>query len=128
LTYVDNCADAIALAGIKTGVDNEVFNVVDHDLPTSRDFLRMYKRNVRRFWSVYVPYRLFYLFCYLWEKYSNWSQGQLPPAFNRKICSNYWKGNRYSNQKLKRLLGWRPKVRSEEALERYFEYQRGVGV
>ena len=47
LTYVDNCADAIVLAGIKGGVDGEVFNVVDDDLPTSRKFLRLYKKNVR---------------------------------------------------------------------------------
>ena len=32
-TYVDNCAEAIALAGLKAGVDGEVFNVVDDDLP-----------------------------------------------------------------------------------------------
>ena len=42
-TFVDNCADAIALAGLKPGVDGEVFNVVDDDLPSSRQFLRMYK-------------------------------------------------------------------------------------
>ena len=35
LTYVDNCADAMVLAGIKGGVDGEVFNVVDDELPTS---------------------------------------------------------------------------------------------
>ena len=49
LTYVDNCAEAIVLAGIKEGVDGEVFNIVDDDLPSSRKFLRMYKRNVRKF-------------------------------------------------------------------------------
>src|SRR5258706_11230070 len=27
-THVDNCADAIALAGLKKGIDGEVFNVV----------------------------------------------------------------------------------------------------
>ncbi len=32
-TFVDNCAEAIALAGIKKGVEGEVFNVVDDDLP-----------------------------------------------------------------------------------------------
>src|SRR6267143_795577 len=32
-TYVDNCADAIILAGMVKGVDGEVFNVVDDDLP-----------------------------------------------------------------------------------------------
>ena len=33
LTYVDNCADAIILAGIKHGADGQIFNVVDDDLP-----------------------------------------------------------------------------------------------
>src|SRR5438445_1086033 len=54
-TYVDNCAEAIALSGLQKGVDGEVFNVVDDDLPTSRQFLRLYKQNVRRFKSIYVP-------------------------------------------------------------------------
>src|SRR5262249_53485228 len=48
-TYVDNCADAIVLAGMRPGIEGEVFNVVDDDLPTSRQFLRLYKRNVRKF-------------------------------------------------------------------------------
>ncbi|HLQ75895.1 MAG TPA: NAD(P)-dependent oxidoreductase, partial [Terriglobia bacterium] len=39
LTYVDNCADAIVLGGLVPGVDGEVFNVVDDDLPRSRKFL-----------------------------------------------------------------------------------------
>src|SRR5262249_40316887 len=39
LTYVDNCAEAIVLAGIKKGIDNEIFNVVDDNLPNSREFL-----------------------------------------------------------------------------------------
>ena len=43
LTYVDNCAEAIVLAGLKPGVDGEVFNVVDDDLPTSRHFLKLYQ-------------------------------------------------------------------------------------
>ena len=126
MTYVDNCADAITLSGIKTGVDNEIFNVVDDELPTSRYFLFKYKKNVKYFKSLYVPYRLFYLFCWLWEKYSNWSQGQLPPSFNRKMCSTYWKGNRYSNQKLKRSLQWSPRVNFHDALDKYFVYQREV--
>ena len=83
-TYVDNCAEAIILAGLFKGVDGEIFNVVDDDLPSSRQFLRQYKRNVRRFKSVYVPHMVSLALCYLWEKYSKWSQGQLPPAFNRR--------------------------------------------
>jgi nucleoside-diphosphate-sugar epimerase len=124
LSYVENCAEAIVLAGIKKGVDGEVFNIVDDELPTSREFLHLYKKNVRKFNSIYIPYRLFYLFCYLWEKYADWSDGQLPPAFNRKRCAAYWKGDRYTNEKIKKLLGWEQKVPYEEAVRRYCEYCR----
>jgi nucleoside-diphosphate-sugar epimerase len=128
LTHINNCADAIVLAGIKKGVDGEVFNVVDDDLPTSRTFLRLYKRNVKTFKSIYVPYRMFYFFCYLWEKYSVWSKGQLPLAFNRRKCAAEWKGNQYSNAKLKDLLGWKPLVATREGLKHHFDYFKGLEV
>jgi len=124
VTYVDNCADAIVLAGIKAGVDGEVFQVVDDDLPTSRAFLNQYKRDVKRFRSVYVPYPIFSMFCRLWEKYSIWSEGQLPPVFNRRMSAFYWKGHRYSNRNLKDKLGWKPEVPMTKALGRYFDYQK----
>jgi len=119
-TYVDNCADAIVLAGLVKGVDGEIFNVVDDDLPTSRQFLRGYKRNVQGFKSLYVPHALSRGLCFLWEKYSEWSKGQLPPAFNRRRWHAYWKRTRYSNQKLKTLLGWSPRVSTAEGLQRHF--------
>ena len=64
-------------------VEGQVFNVVGDDLPSSRKFLRLYKRHVRPFRSVYVPKPVSYLFCWVWEKYSGWSQGQLPAVFTR---------------------------------------------
>jgi nucleoside-diphosphate-sugar epimerase len=121
LTYVDNCAEAIILAGLVKGVDGEIFNVVDDDLPSSRQFLRQYKKNVRRFKSIYVPHAVSHALCYLWEKYSEWSEGQLPPVFNRRRWHAYWKKTRYTNKKLKAKLGWAPKVSTAEALRRYFE-------
>jgi len=127
-TYVDNCADAIALSGLTKGVDGEVFNVVDDDLPSSRRFLRLYKKNVRKFTSVYVPHILSYALCYLWESYSNWSEEQLPPVFNRREWHTNWKKTRYSNDKLKARVGWSPKVPMTEAFKRYFEAcQEGPG-
>jgi nucleoside-diphosphate-sugar epimerase len=120
-TYVDNCAQAIILAGIVNNVEGEVFNVVDDDLPSSRTFLRSYKRNVRHFKSVYVPHSLSYALCYLWERYSKWSNGQLPPVFNRRRWRSEWKRSIYSNRKLKEMLGWRPNVSIEEGLRRYFQ-------
>lgn len=121
-TYVDNCADAIVLAGLKLGVDGEVFNVVDDDLPSSRQFLKMFKKKGKRVRSIYVPYWAFYGLCWAWESCSKLSKGKFPPSFNRRRCSTYWKGNRYSNQKLKDRLGWKPMVPFSEASRRYFEY------
>ena len=123
-TYVDNCAEAIVMAGIKKGVNGEIFNIIDDNLPTSRAFLKMYKREVKYFKSIYIPYGLLYFLCYLWEKYSEWSNGQLPPAFNRKRCIAHWKGTRYTNKKAKAVLGWQPRVRFDEAVTRYFEYMK----
>jgi len=115
LTFVDNCAEAIVLAGLKAGVDGEVFNVVDDDLLTSRQFLRLYKKRVNRF-SVRIPYFVAHALSLLWEKYSKWSKGQLPPVFNRRRCAAEWKGNRYTNQKLHELLEWKPRVNMKDAM------------
>src|SRR6266436_3575672 len=69
LSFVDNCAEAIVLAGLKPGVEGEIFNVVDNELLTSRQFLRAYKRKVKRFASIRLPYSVGYAMCLLWEKY-----------------------------------------------------------
>jgi nucleoside-diphosphate-sugar epimerase len=123
-TYIDNCAEAIALAGLKKGVDSEVFNVVDDDLPSSRAFLHLYKKHVKKFKSLYVPKAVSYSLCYLWERYSKWSKGQLPLAFNRRRWHTNWKKTKYSNDKLKTMVGWTPKVPMAEGLKHYFEYCR----
>jgi nucleoside-diphosphate-sugar epimerase len=126
LTYVENCAEAIVLAGLVPGIEREEVNVVDDDLPRSRDFLRRYKRKVRQIRTVPVPYSLFYVLNFAWEKYSAWSGGQLPPVFNRRACEAYYRSQTFSNAKAKMLLGWWPRVGMNEALERYCTYARGT--
>ena len=118
LTYVDNCAEAIVLAGLKSGIEGEVFNVVDDELLTGRQFMRLYKSKLKRF-SVRIPYFAAYGLCLLWEKYAKWSNGQLPAVFNRRRCAAEWKWNRYSNRKLHELLGWKPRVPMNGAMEAF---------
>jgi nucleoside-diphosphate-sugar epimerase len=118
MTFVDNCADAIALAGF-SDVENETFNIVDDELLTGQEFLKAYKRKVKRFRSIRIPYSAGYAMCVLWEKYSKWSKGQLPPAFNRRRCSAEWKANRFSNEKAKERLGWQPRVPMAQAMEAF---------
>jgi nucleoside-diphosphate-sugar epimerase len=121
-TYVENCAEAIVLAGLTCGIEGQELNIIDDDLPRSRDFLRRYKQKVRKITTIPVPYFVFYPFNLIWEKYSSWSGGQLPPAFNRRTCEAYYKGQNFSNQKAKELLGWRPRVDMNEALNRFCQY------
>jgi nucleoside-diphosphate-sugar epimerase len=120
-THVDNCAEAIVLAGLVRGVEGEVFNVVDDGLPSSRKFLRQYKKNVTGFRSIYVPHFISQGLCYLWEGYSQRSKGQLPPAFNPRRWHAEWRKTRYSNEKLKSRLGWTPKVSTAEGMRGYFQ-------
>jgi nucleoside-diphosphate-sugar epimerase len=118
LTYVDNCAEAIVLAGVHPGIEGETFNVVDDDLLTSRQFLDAYRRHVGRFLCFRVPYgTAYFLFalCELCAKYGR----PFPKRFNRRRCAAEWKGNRYSNRKLRERLGWKPRVPIEKAMEAF---------
>jgi nucleoside-diphosphate-sugar epimerase len=125
MTFVDNCADAIVLAGLRPGIDGETFNIVDDELLTASEFMGAYKKRFGRFFSVRVPYFLAYGLCAMWEKYSHWSDGQLPPAFNRRRCSAEWKGQRFPNQKLRERLGWKPRVPLKEAMSLFLAQFEG---
>lgn len=122
LTYVENCSEAITLCGLVPGIEGEIFNVVDDDLPSSRFFLRQYKKNVKSFKSLYLPKFMSYLLFLIWEKMSCWSKGQLPPVFTRREWIAYYKNTHYSNEKIKKLLGWKPRVSTEGGLKAFFEY------
>jgi nucleoside-diphosphate-sugar epimerase len=126
-THVENCSEAIVLAGLVKGVDGQAFNIVDDNPPTSREFLRRYKKNIRNFRSVYLPHALSRTLCGLWEDYAQWSEGQLPLAFTRGRWYSEWRKTTYSNEKLKRQLGWSPRLSTEEAMRRYFEGGRQGG-
>ena len=118
LTFVENCAEAIVLAGLQPGIDGEAFNIVDDELLTARQFLNRYKAKTGTR-SILIPYFIAEMLCKAWESYSKSSKGQLPPAFNRRRCSAEWKGNRYSNEKLKDRTGWKPRIPMEKAMDAF---------
>jgi len=115
LTFVDNCAEAIVLAGLMPGIEGEIFNVVDDETISSRQFLRAYKQ-VKPTFSLRIPYFVAHLMCALWERYSKLSKGQMPPAFNRRRCAADWKSNQYSNGKIRERLGWTPRINMKDAV------------
>ncbi|HTF61299.1 MAG TPA: NAD(P)-dependent oxidoreductase [Edaphobacter sp.] len=119
LTYVDNCAEAIAVAGLAPGANGQVYNVVDDDLVTSRQYLALYKSRVKPLRSIPVPYPVLMWGSRMVERYSERSKGQLPAIFTPYKTRAMWGGNQFSNAKLK-SIGWKPVVPTREGLERAF--------
>ena len=119
LTYAENCAEAVVVAALAPEAAGQIYNVVDDDLPTSAQYLAMYKKRVRPMRSVSVPYSLLLWGSGVVERYSARSKGQLPAIFTPYKTKAMWGGNRFSNAKLK-ALGWTPVVRTAEGLERAF--------
>lgn len=120
LTYVDNCAEAIALAGTVPGINGEVFCIVDDDLPVSRALLGRYRKEVAPLHVLRVPYPLLKVLAKWNVWYSNRTQGHLPTVFTPYEVESIWKNHRFSNRKAKERLGWRPRVPMKEALDRTF--------
>lgn len=121
-TFVGNCADAVCLAGLASGVEGQAFNVVDDSPPTSGELYRAHKRAVgglRRFpvpgWAINPLSRL----C---EWYHRWSRGQLPAVLTPYKSASMWKPLYYSNQRAKDRLGWVPAVDFKQGLRQTFEW------
>jgi nucleoside-diphosphate-sugar epimerase/peptidoglycan/xylan/chitin deacetylase (PgdA/CDA1 family) len=119
LSYVDNCAEAVVLAGTHPSAAGQVYNVHDDDLPTCRKYLRAYKKHVTKIRSIPVPYFGVKLLSSIIAKYHRYSKGQLPAILTPYKAASLWGGNRFDNSKL-HSIGWRQLVPTAEGLERSF--------
>jgi nucleoside-diphosphate-sugar epimerase len=120
LTYVDNCADALVRIGQSAESQGQIYNVVDDDLPTCREYLQRFNREARRVRSVELPWPVTLGLSHLIERYHRYSRGQLPAFLTPYRSRALWAGNRFDNRKLK-SLGWQPAVSTDEGLRRTFE-------
>lgn len=120
LTYVENCADAVARAALR-GAPGSAYNVVDDDLPTCSQYLRAWQRSVGRLRVVPVPYWLFALGARGLVRYHRVSKGQLPAVFTPYVVRSMYRRLRYSNAALK-SLGWGPRVSTQTGLARTFDH------
>jgi nucleoside-diphosphate-sugar epimerase len=123
LSYVDNCADAIVVAGRAPGAAGQVYNLHDDGLPTCRQYLRAYRRAVRPIRFVPVPYPALALLSAGIERYHRWSKGQLPAIFTPYKTATAWGGNKFDNSKIKQL-GWRQHIPTDEGMTRTFDWLR----
>jgi nucleoside-diphosphate-sugar epimerase/peptidoglycan/xylan/chitin deacetylase (PgdA/CDA1 family) len=119
LSYVDNCAEAVVVAGTHPSAAGEAYNIHDDDLPTCRQYLRAYKQNVAKIRSISVPYWGVRLLSSMVTRYDRYSKGQLPAILTPYKTASQWGGNRFDNSKL-RSIGWKQLVPTAEGLQRSF--------
>lgn len=119
LTYVENCAEALVVAGRSEQAIGQALNVHDDDLPTCRQYLREYRKRVKPMRTLSLPYSATMLLSRAIENYSRRTEGQLPAVLTPYKVATSWKGCRFDNAKLK-SLGWRQSVPTREALIRTF--------
>jgi nucleoside-diphosphate-sugar epimerase len=117
-TYVENCAEAVKLAGFKAGVEGLVFNIIDDNLPTGRQVLRNYRKAGRRMRVVGIPQFAINWLARFNEYYSERTEQQIPAVLTRYRVQAMWKPLRYSNDRAKQQLGWHPSMSFDEAFER----------
>lgn len=129
LTYVDNCADAVAQATLVAPAGS-VFNVVDDELMSCRDYLRTYRRDVEKVRVLPVPYWMLLQGSRLLERYHRVSKGQLPAVFTPYMVRSMYRPLRYDNTSLK-AIGWQQAVPTAKGLElstsTWRQQKRGAG-
>lgn len=119
LTHVSNCAAAFVVAADHANFNGNVYNVVDDNLLTAREYLQIYKIRVERLHSVRIPYWLLMKISAICEWYFVKSKGQLPELLTKYKTANMWKGNKFNNSKLKKI-GWIPTIDTVSGINDYF--------
>ncbi len=119
LSFVENCAEAIVIAGTHRNSAGQVYNVHDDQLLTAAEYLHKYRKSVKRLRYIRIPYGVLRCLSWFLERYNRRSLGQLPPILTRYKVGAQWGGNRFDNTKL-RQLGWVQVVSTQESLERTF--------
>jgi len=119
LTYLENCAGAIVLAGTNAAAGS-IYNVIDDDLPTSVEYINAYRTKAGRIRWISVPFLITMALSGLAEKYQLYSQQRARALLTQYQCAALWRGHRFSNEKLK-SMGWLQIVPTREAMQKTFE-------
>lgn len=116
--YVDHVATALRQAGLEPGIEGEAFNVLDDELPSGKQVLRMYRQSGHGVKTLWIPQCTIGPLSSIYEKYSRWSHGQLPAVITRYKTDSMWKPLRFTNAKARQRLKWSPHLSFAEAFQR----------
>ena len=116
--YVDHVATALRQACLEPDIVGEAFNILDDELPSGKQVLRMYRLSGRGVKSLWIPQCTIGPLSSIYERYSRWSEGQLPAVITRYKTDSMWKPLRFTNAKARNRLKWSPHLSFAEAFQR----------
>ena len=124
LTHVLNCAHCIVAALESPAAVGEAFNVIDGDQIRVLRYVREYAKQTGRRGILFpVPYRLGLAtaqFASFVSRMLFGKKGQLPSILMPRRYERQFKPIRFSNEKLKKKLGWSPPLTFEEGINLTF--------
>jgi UDP-glucose 4-epimerase len=122
MTYIENCAECIAIAVDQPKAAGQTFNIIDDDLPTAREFAeRVTKLEGQGGLFVNLPYWPGYAVAKFATGINRTLLGSripLPHLFAPASYRARFHPLHLSNRKAKELLGWQPRYNFREAWER----------
>lgn len=116
LVHVDNIVDAIVESISNSAADNQVFNVVDHELVTKKMYMeRVVKPLHPKATVIYCPMSLLLILTWLQEKLIALF-GKQPFLTVYRLASSQ-KRIRYSTSRIENAIGWRSRIRFDQGAE-----------
>ncbi len=125
LSYVENVADAIYLAGTRPEAIGQIYNIVDNDEITQREYVSELIRHLDlRALTLCIPFSFLYFVTTLLNYGGRLTNGRYsPPLTLYRLVSNtrhlYYDTTRATTQ-----LQWRPIIPLSEGLRRTFEWHK----
>jgi predicted dehydrogenase/nucleoside-diphosphate-sugar epimerase len=121
--HVESVADAIAQSIEKPEANNEVFNVVDLEALTKREYMNRVIRKIDpRARVVYLPFPVLYGITWFQERV--FALLKWRPVLTRYRLSSSQAHVRYDSSKIIRRLGWRPRAPLAQRLDQLVASQR----
>ncbi|OGU17879.1 MAG: hypothetical protein A2X61_09605 [Ignavibacteria bacterium GWB2_35_12] len=124
-TYVGNLADAVVLAAFHPDAIGEAFNITDDVDINWKDFTNMFadELGVKRP-KMSIPFPIGYTIAFLMEMFYLLFRIKNAPLLTRYRISNGGSDYHFSIEKARKILGFEPKIKLDEAVRRSVEWYK----
>lgn len=124
LTYVENLVDAIQLAGARQEAAGQIYNIVDDEIITQKEYLKgLIQRTGLRALVLHMPFGCIYMAASLLEIKAALTKRKSPPLISRYRLVCNARNVRYDTSRAKNHLQWEPTISLKEGLNRTFASQ-----